>query len=48
MGMIDRGADVSILSQFPAEREILFAPLTVHSRHPSPATPPAGSAAPEA
>jgi len=28
MGMIDRGADVSCLSQFPAEREILFAPLT--------------------
>ena len=28
MGMIDRGADVAALSQFPAEREILFAPLT--------------------
>ena len=28
MGMIDRGADVSMLSQFPGEREILFAPLT--------------------
>ena len=28
MGMIDRGADVSLLSQFPAEKEILFAPLT--------------------
>ena len=28
MGMIDRGADVSALSQFPAEQEILFAPLT--------------------
>ena len=28
MGMIDRGADVSCLSQFPAEKEILFAPLT--------------------
>eukprot|EP00966_Prymnesium_polylepis_P019843 457517-Prymnesium_polylepis.1 len=28
MGMIDRGADVSCLSQFPHEREILFAPLT--------------------
>eukprot|EP00966_Prymnesium_polylepis_P127765 2954028-Prymnesium_polylepis.1 len=28
MGMIDRGADVSCLSQFSAEKEILFAPLT--------------------
>ncbi len=28
MGMVDRGADVSFLSQFPAEEEILFAPLT--------------------
>eukprot|EP00966_Prymnesium_polylepis_P304955 7046140-Prymnesium_polylepis.2 len=28
MGMIDRGADISCLSQFPAEKEILFAPLT--------------------
>ena len=28
MGMIDRGADVSLLSQFPGEKEILFAPLT--------------------
>ena len=28
MGMIDRGADVSALSQFPMEQEILFAPLT--------------------
>jgi len=28
MGMIDRGADVSMLSQYPAEAEILFAPLT--------------------
>ena len=28
MGMIDRGADVSLLSQFPTEKEILFAPLT--------------------
>ena len=26
--MIDRGADVSFLSQFPSEKEILFAPLT--------------------
>ena len=26
-GMIDRGADVSFLSQFPGENEILFAPL---------------------
>lgn len=28
MGMIDSGADLHTLSQFPAEREILFAPLT--------------------
>jgi len=28
MGMIDRGADVSELSQYPGEKEILFAPLT--------------------
>ena len=28
MGMIDRGADISFLSQYPHEREILFAPLT--------------------
>ena len=28
MGMIDRGADVAALSQFPGENEILFAPLT--------------------
>ena len=28
MGMIDRGADVSMLSQFPGEKEILFSPLT--------------------
>ena len=27
-GMIDRGADLSIISQYPHEREILFAPLT--------------------
>lgn len=28
MGMVDRGADVSWLSQYPGEKEILFAPLT--------------------
>ena len=28
MGMIDRGADLSWLSQYPHEREIVFAPLT--------------------
>jgi hypothetical protein len=28
MGMIDRGASIQFLSQFPAEEEILFAPLT--------------------
>ena len=28
MGMVDRGADVSWLSEFPHEAEILFAPLT--------------------
>ena len=28
MGMIDRGADLTPLSQFPDEEEILFAPLT--------------------
>ena len=28
MGMIDRGADLQLLSQFAAEKEILFAPLT--------------------
>ena len=28
MGMVDRGADVHFLSQFPNEEEILFAPLT--------------------
>ena len=28
MGMVDRGAAVQCFSQFPAEAEILFAPLT--------------------
>ena len=28
MGMVDRGANVAELSQFPEEAEILFAPLT--------------------
>eukprot|EP00966_Prymnesium_polylepis_P303707 7015698-Prymnesium_polylepis.2 len=28
MGMIDRGASLQWLSQYPAEEEILFAPLT--------------------
>ena len=28
MGMIDRGAEISWLSQYPHEKEILFAPLT--------------------
>ena len=28
MGMIDRGASISFLSQFPVEQEILFPPLT--------------------
>ena len=35
-GMIDRGADIAFLSQYPHEREILFAPLTgleVRSSH---------------
>ena len=27
MGMIDRGAEISWLSQYPHEKEILFAPL---------------------
>ena len=27
-GMVDRGADISFLSQYPHEKEILFAPLT--------------------
>ena len=27
-GMVDRGADISFLSQYPHEQEILFAPLT--------------------
>lgn len=28
MGMVDRGADISIFSQYPHEKEICFAPLT--------------------
>jgi len=28
MGMIDRGADISMLSQYPGEGEVLFGPLT--------------------
>ena len=28
MGMVDRGADISWLSQYPHERECLFPPLT--------------------
>ena len=28
MGMADRGAELSKLSQYPFEREVLFAPLT--------------------
>ena len=28
MGMIDRGADLSWLSQYPHEAELLFSPLT--------------------
>ena len=28
MGMIDRGAEISWLSQYPHEKEILFAPMT--------------------
>ena len=28
MGMIDRGADLTLVSQYPHEREILFNPLT--------------------
>jgi hypothetical protein len=33
-GMVDRGADIGWLSQYPHEMEILFAPLTgleIHS-----------------
>ena len=32
-GLVNRGADVSWLSQFPGEKEILFAPLTGMSMH---------------
>ena len=28
MGMVDRGADISWLSQYPHEKEVLFPPLT--------------------
>jgi len=28
MGMVDRGADIGFLSQYPGEREILYGPLT--------------------
>ena len=28
MGMIDRGADLSVFSQYPHEKEICFPPLT--------------------
>ena len=28
MGMVDRGADIRVLSQFPHEEEILYPPLT--------------------
>ena len=28
MGMVDRGADLSWLSQYPHEKEVLFPPLT--------------------
>merc|ERR1719367_2060471 len=28
MGMVDRGADLSVFSQYPHEKEICFAPLT--------------------
>lgn len=28
MGLVDRGADISWLSQYPGEKEVLFAPLT--------------------
>ena len=35
MGMIDRGADLSFVSQYPHEKEILFNPLTGEPRpHP--------------
>ena len=27
-GQVDRGADISFLSQYPSEAEVLFAPMT--------------------
>ena len=36
MGMVDRGASLSWLSQYPHEDEILFAPLTGNAATPNP------------
>ena len=30
MGLVDRGADISWLSQYPREREVLYPPLTAY------------------